>query len=139
LLDRVTVFIVEDDQLLASALSVQIEMLGYSVIGIATSQQAAVEVVLTQGPDIAIMDVNLEGGGSGLEAANIIRRRRDVPIIFYTAYGDESFRRQIETLSHTQLLQKPASDEALEEALITASHCENELPALWVVPSPAPG
>jgi len=134
-----TVVIVEDDQLLASALSVQIEMLGYSVIGIATSRRAAVEAVLKQHPDIVIMDVNLEAGGSGLEAAHIIRRRRDVPIIFYTAYGDKAFRQQIETLSHTQLLQKPASEEALEEALITASHCANELPAFRVVPSVAPG
>ncbi len=138
--DRLTVFIVEDDQLLASALSVQIEMMGYSVIGIASSEHAAVEAVLRLRPAILVMDVNLEAGGSGLEAALTIRRRHDVPIIFYTAYGDEHFRQQIATLSNTQLLQKPASDEAFEQALESASRgqqSEDELPSLRALPSAA--
>jgi CheY-like chemotaxis protein len=115
------VFIVEDDQLLASALSMLVETLGYSVNGMADSASAAVDGVLKLHPEIIIMDVNLEAGGSGLDAARAIRLQRDVPIIFYTAYGDQGFRDQAAALRHTQVVQKPASDDAISEALMIAS------------------
>jgi len=82
------VFIVEDDQLLASALSMLVETLGYCVNGVADSAVAAVNGVLKLHPAIIIMDVNLEAGGSGLDAARAIRLECDVPIIFYTSYDD---------------------------------------------------
>ena len=113
--------IVEDDQLLAAALSVQVEMLGYSVIGLADTASAAVAAALTDAPDIVIMDVNLGPGGSGLDAARSIRTHREVPIIFYTSYGDPAFKEQATTLANTQVLQKPVSDEALEQALTAMS------------------
>jgi len=47
--------------------------------------------------------------------------QRDVPIIFYTAYGDQGFRDQVAELRHTQVVQKPASDDVLIEALMMAS------------------
>jgi len=77
--------------------------------------------VLKLHPEIIIMDVNLAAGGSGLDAARAIRLQRDVPIIFYTAYGDQAFRDQAAALRHTQVVQKPASDDAISEALTIAS------------------
>ena len=115
------VFIVEDDQLLASALSMLVETLGYSVNGVADSAVAAVNGVLKLQPEIVIMDVNLQAGGSGLDAARAIRLERDVPIIFYTAYSDQGFRDQAAALRHTQIVQKPASDDVISEALMLAS------------------
>jgi CheY-like chemotaxis protein len=121
LLEPLKVFIVEDDQLLATALSMLVETLGYSVNGVADSASAAVDGVLKLRPEIVIMDVNLQAGGSGLEAARAIRVQRDVPIIFYTAYGDQGFRDQVLELRHTQVVQKPASEDVLIEALMMAS------------------
>ena len=106
---------------MAAALSVQVEMLGHSVVGVANTASAAVAAALTGDPDIVIMDVNLGPGGSGLEAARSIRTHRKVPIIFYTSYGDPAFREQATTLANTQVLQKPVSEEALEEALTAMS------------------
>jgi DNA-binding response OmpR family regulator len=116
------VFIVEDDQLLASALSVQVEMLGYRVIGLADTAADAVAGVTARKPDIVIMDVNLGSGGSGLEAAESIRRRHGLPIIFYTAYNDDAFRDRVATLENVQILQKPVSEDSLEAGLSAASH-----------------
>src|SRR4051812_25225057 len=98
-----------------------VETLGYCVNGMADSASAAVNGVLKLDPEIVIMDVNLEAGGSGLDAARAIRLQRDVPIIFYTAYGDQGFRDEAAALRHTQVVQKPASDDAISEALTIAS------------------
>jgi DNA-binding response OmpR family regulator len=111
------VFIVEDDELLAAALSVQIEMLGYTVGGIANNAEGAVDTVLARRPELVIMDINLSGAGTGLDAARAIRERYEVPIIFYTARGDVVLRNEIARMGNAKLLQKPVPDEALHEAL----------------------
>jgi DNA-binding LytR/AlgR family response regulator len=41
-------------------------------------------------PDLALMDIMLKGTMTGIEAAEEIKKRVDIPIIFLTAYADES-------------------------------------------------
>jgi CheY-like chemotaxis protein len=118
------VFIVEDDQLLASALAVQIETLGYRVAGTADTAEDAVDAVLARPPRVVIMDINLIGRATGLDAARAIRQRCEVPIIFYTAYGDPAVRQQVAQMGNAQLLQKPVPDNALHDALADSlSYC----------------
>jgi CheY-like chemotaxis protein len=114
------VFIVEDDQLLASAISLQVETLGYRVAGTADTAEDAVDAVLARPPRIVIMDINLTGTGTGLDAARAIRQQCEVPIVFYTAYGDAVVREQIARMGNARLLQKPVPDEALDEALASS-------------------
>lgn len=115
-------FIVEDDHLLASALAVQVEMLGYSVVGLAETAEDAVAGILALEPDIVLMDVNLGQAGSGLEAAQLLRRlRSNVPIVFYTSYGDAAFRKKAATLDNTLVLEKPVTEAILNQALSAAT------------------
>jgi DNA-binding response OmpR family regulator len=112
------VFIVEDDQLLASALQVQVEMLGYHVAGTATTAEDAVRGVLQAQPQVVIMDLRLKGYGTGLDAARSIRRNCEVPIIFYTAHGnDHALKHEVASMGNAQLLQKPAQEQTLLAAL----------------------
>jgi CheY-like chemotaxis protein len=112
------VFIVEDDQLLASALSAQVETLGYRVAGTAHTAEEAVRGVLRSRPELVIMDLRLTGFGTGLDAARSIRENLEVPIIFYTAHGnDNALQQEVASMSHTQVLQKPAPEQTLLEAI----------------------
>jgi CheY-like chemotaxis protein len=112
------VFIVEDDQLLATALSAQVEMLGYRIAGTANSGEDAVRGVLQSKPQVVIMDMRLSGRMTGLDAAKSIRRDLEVPIIFYTARGGDSLLKQeVATMGNAQLLQKPAQEQTLLAAL----------------------
>jgi len=112
------VFIVEDDQLLASALSAQVEMLGYRVAGMANTAEDAVRGVLQAKPQVVIMDLRLTGYATGLDAARSIRQNLEVPIIFYTAHGnDNALQREVATMGNAQLLQKPAQEQTLLAAL----------------------
>jgi CheY-like chemotaxis protein len=112
------VFIVEDDQLLASALSAQVETLGYRVAGTATTAEDAVRGVLQARPQVVIMDYQLTGWGTGLDAARSIRRNLEVPIIFYTAHGNDcTLKQEVASMGNTRLLQKPAQEQTLMAAL----------------------
>jgi len=112
------VFIVEDDQLLATALSAQVETLGYRVAGTANTGEDAVRGVLQSRPQVVIMDMRLAGWMTGLDAAKSIRRDLEVPIIFYTAHGnDHALKHEVACMGKAQLLQKPAQEHALMAAL----------------------
>jgi DNA-binding NarL/FixJ family response regulator len=112
------VFIVEDDPLLMAALSVQVEMLGYRVAGTASTAEDAVRGVLLARPQVVIMDYQLAGWGTGLDAARAIREALAVPIIFYTAHGHDSLAHEVATMGNAQLLQKPAQEPTLMAALL---------------------
>src|SRR5690349_5126007 len=93
-------------------------MLGYHVAGTATTAEEAVRGVLQAQPQVVIMDLRLKGYGTGLDAARSIRANCEVPIIFYTAHGnDRALKHEVATMGNAQLLQKPAQEQTLLAAL----------------------
>ena len=113
-----SIFIVEDDALLAWALSAAVEDLGYRVAGTAASAERAVPAVLEAAPMAVIMDIRLAGHLTGLDAARAIRARSNVPILFCTAYADvPDVVQEAKAIGRTWLLGKPLSETALQEVL----------------------
>ena len=113
-----SIFIVEDDALLAWALSAAVEDLGYRVAGTAASAERAVPAVLEAAPMAVIMDIRLAGHLTGLDAARAIRARSNVPILFCTAYADvPDVVQEAKAIGRTWLLGKPVSETALQEVL----------------------
>ncbi|NVK25762.1 MAG: response regulator [Gammaproteobacteria bacterium] len=85
-----SLMIVEDEQIVALSLKIELEELGYFVVGIAATEVEAVSLFKQCNPNLVLMDINLESGGSGINAAKQINAIRQVPIIYVTAYaGDE--------------------------------------------------
>lgn len=83
------ILIAEDEIILARTISLTIENLGYQVAGIADSGEEAIQIVSEVQPDLVLMDIVLNGELSGIEAAEQIRDRFDIPVIYLTAYGDQ--------------------------------------------------
>ena len=80
--------IVEDEILFAMSLAVDMQALGFSTCELAANGQDAFLKVMEDPPDIVLMDVNLEGGREGIEAARWLREVCDIPVVFVTAYTD---------------------------------------------------
>lgn len=77
------VLIVEDEDLIRTALESALEGVGYVVRAEAHGRDA--ERVLEQfRPDLAVLDVNLPGGPDGYVVARRLRRTSKVPILFLT-------------------------------------------------------
>ncbi len=88
-MQHASILIVEDEAIVALDLQLQLQELGYRVCGIAPSGQRALEVVAQAQPQLVLMDVRLQGAMDGIEAAEIIRDRFTVPVIFLTSYSDQ--------------------------------------------------
>jgi DNA-binding NarL/FixJ family response regulator len=95
-----------------------VEMLGYRVAGTANTAEDAVRGVLQARPQVVIMDLRLTGWETGLDAARSIRENLAVPIIFYTAHGnDNALREEAASMGNAQVLQKPVQEQTLIAAL----------------------
>jgi DNA-binding NarL/FixJ family response regulator len=62
--------------------------LGFDTCDLAADGQEAFLLAMEDLPDIVLMDVNLEGGREGIEAARWLREVCDVPIVFVTGNTD---------------------------------------------------
>ena len=69
-------------------------------------------------PDVVLMDVNLEGGREGIEAARWLREVCDVPIVFVTGYTDRATVARIhEHVPGAPVLPKPVYGARLADAV----------------------
>lgn len=81
--------IVEDEILIAMDLEAQIRKLGFDVCGVTSNAREALSLAMEDPPDLAIMDIYLNGTRDGIEVARQIRNLFATPVIFITAYGDD--------------------------------------------------
>ncbi|HET9572801.1 MAG TPA: response regulator [Methyloceanibacter sp.] len=81
--------IVEDEILIAMDLEAQIRKLGFGVCGVTSNAREALSLAMEDPPDLAIMDIYLNGTRDGIEVARQIRNLFATPVIFITAYSDD--------------------------------------------------
>jgi len=84
------ILIVEDEVIVARSIENMLLNFGYTVTGILTTGEEAVQMVCDSPPDLIIMDIKLQGTMDGIEAAHKINSCCNVPMIFLTALGDSS-------------------------------------------------
>lgn len=82
------ILIVEDEIIVATDIQESLESLGYTVQNSVDTGLKAIEAVEKELPDLVLMDINLKGEMTGIEAAKIITQKHDVPIIYLTANAD---------------------------------------------------
>jgi CheY-like chemotaxis protein len=88
------ILIVEDEAVLAMVYLKQLRTIGYRDVGLAFSGKDALAAVEKDRPKLILLDVKLRGNLDGIQVAEIIRCRHEVPIIYITAYSDpETLRR----------------------------------------------
>ena len=86
---KAQILVVEDEGIIAQDIQNTLKKLGYAVPAIAYSGKEGIEKAQEIQPDLVLMDIVLEGGIDGIEAAEQIRRRFHIPVVYLTAYADE--------------------------------------------------
>lgn len=120
------ILIVEDEMFLALILEDLLEEAGFCVLK-AARLPAALAFAESAGIDAAILDINL-AGTEVFPAADALRRR-GIPFLFTSGYGEEGLPPDYQ---HCPMMQKPYGVERLQQALAT-------LLAQGTAPIPASG
>ncbi len=110
---KTKILVVEDEGIIARDLQNVLTGLGYVVSAVVSSGEAAVEQAAQTRPDLVLMDIVLDGEIDGIEAAEQIRIRFDIPVIFLTAYADEKMLKRAKVTEPFGYLLKPFEDREL--------------------------
>jgi DNA-binding LytR/AlgR family response regulator len=84
------ILIVEDDQLIAESLRDIIYAINHEVVDIASNANDAIQIIESEKPDLALLDIQINGKTDGVELADMIRELTDMPFIFTTAFADSA-------------------------------------------------
>jgi DNA-binding NarL/FixJ family response regulator len=84
--------IVEDDNFARATLAGGLAALGYQILSATGAANQALAAISDQEPDVALLDLDLGPGPSGLDLATLLRKRNpNIGIIFLTSYSDPRF------------------------------------------------
>ncbi len=111
------ILIIEDETIISFSYRLQLERMGFDVIGTVRSSEEAEQMLRTETPDLIIMDIYLKGEKNGLELAQEIHEKSPVPILFLTASTKSDVISQIHGLKDCQYLSKPINPDSLEDML----------------------
>jgi PAS domain S-box-containing protein len=114
--------IVEDEAIVAEDLSHKVRVLGYEVIGIASSAEEATARVRESSADIVLLDIHLEGHLDGVDIARALKQACDPAIVFVTAHSDLQTVKKAEAISPVGFILKPFGERDLAVQLEIALH-----------------
>jgi DNA-binding NarL/FixJ family response regulator len=113
--------IVEDEALIAMHLEMLVVEFGHKVCSIATSAADAIAQAAAHRPDVAIMDIMLARGSSGIDAALCIHARHGLRCIFISANLDAATRAAVRPCAPIAFIGKPILPIQLQRALDDAA------------------
>ena len=111
------ILVVDDDSLVALNLQHQLEYLGYTVAAVASSGGEAIAEAEAGEPDLVLMDIKLGGRMDGVETADEIRSRLDIPVVYLTGYSDEHTLDRVKATEPFGYLLKPFEARDLRVAI----------------------
>jgi DNA-binding response OmpR family regulator len=120
------ILIVEDEAELADILELYLQKWNYEVCGKVTTGEAAIEAAVDTKPDLILMDINLEGKMTGMDAAEHVRYKYGIPSIYITAYSDEVIFQRAKTTEPYGYIVKPINPRELQIAIELALYREVE-------------
>lgn len=82
------ILVVEDDPMVAQAITQTLQRLGYEVVAVVDNGDDAVSRSFTLTPDLVLMDIGLRGSIDGAEAAKQVRLSAGRPVVFLTAQAE---------------------------------------------------
>lgn len=129
---KAKILVVEDEAIVAKDLQYRLIKFGYAVPAIASSGEEAINKAVELSPDIVLMDIKLKGVMDGIEAAQEIYKRLDIPVIYLTAYADENTLERAKITEPFGYLLKPFKEKELQtniEITLTKHALERQLKA----------
>ena len=111
------ILIVEDQELYAEQLEMLIDKLDYEHMGTVNNSTDALSIVLSDLPDLILMDIHIEGSHDGIELANIIHKSHPIPIIFITSLQDDATFSRANQTNPISFLIKPFNDIQLQRII----------------------
>ena len=111
------VLLVEDEAFVAMSLTRALPRFGYEVCCVLASGEEAIQRLEKEQPDVVLMDIHLVGTLDGVQTADIIRTRCEIPIVFMTGYDIRDIQERTLHLSNIAHVEKPVGIQTLAQVI----------------------
>ena len=112
-----TILLVEDEMILALTQRKQLESYGYAVQAVNTGEKAVAAAKTSPEIDLILMDINLGSGIDGTEAAGLILKDHDIPIVFVSSHSEREIVEKTEKITSYGYVVKSSSITVLDASI----------------------
>jgi CheY-like chemotaxis protein len=116
----VQVLVVEDEAIIAMDILGMLKKMGCAESEAVFSGEESVQRVAERRPDLVLMDIRLKGRMDGIQAAQQIFYKYDVPVIYLTAFGDDATIDRANGSARFGYLTKPFEENELRSTIRNA-------------------
>ena len=131
-METAEILICENESLVAADLQKRIEGFGHVVTAVSNTGEEAISLASRLRPDIALMDISLDGKMNGIEAAHILDSKYQIPSVFLTAFADSKTLESATSAHPLGYLVKPIADAELRAAIEIAMSLKFRLALLAI-------
>jgi PAS domain S-box-containing protein len=114
---KIRILVVEDESLVARDIQNMLRSLGYEVTGVVASGEQAIQQASASSPDLVLMDIVLKGEIDGITAAEKLWEEHGIPVIYLTAYADETTFERAKMTKPFGYLLKPFEERELQTTI----------------------
>lgn len=116
------ILIVEDEHIVAMGIKRMLKNMGYTLAGVASSGEDAINKAESTFPDLVLMDIMLKGEMNGIEAAKEIKVRFDIPVVYLTACSESKIVESAWKTGSFGYVVKPFDEKDLQKSINVALH-----------------
>jgi len=111
------IMIVEDDHFIALEMESAFQDAGFDVVGVGTSAEEAIQLAADHRPQLAVMDIRLNGVRDGIDAAIDLFSLFQIRCVFATAHQTAEIRQRAEPAKPLAWVPKPYTMPSLIEVV----------------------
>jgi diguanylate cyclase (GGDEF)-like protein/PAS domain S-box-containing protein len=114
---KIKILVVEDESLVAWNVKNMLINLGYEVAGVVSTGEKALQKAEETGPHLVLMDIVLKGTTDGITTAGKIMTDFGIPVVYLTAYADETTLQRAKVTKPFGYLLKPFDEKELQSTI----------------------
>ena len=112
---KARILIAEDEAIVGLYLKQTVETMGYSVVAVVAAGEDVVRIANSEQVDLLLLDIRLADEMDGITAAGIVDQ--NVPVVFQTAYTDDTTMDRAKALNPIAVLRKPIDQKDLRSSI----------------------
>ena len=110
---RLRVLLVEDEVIIRKYIAATLKNHGVDVVGEAGNGDSAEQLAMEVAPDLMLMDIRLQGTRTGIDVAQTLSTRTNVPVVFMSAYDYKDRISESALPNFAGFISKPFSESVL--------------------------
>ncbi len=121
-MEKRTILIVEDEAAIAMDIEMRLIAMDFLIQATVGTPSDAIAHLQTEKPDLVLMDINLKGGDEGIDLAEEVMIKWQIPVVFLSAYTDSQTFSKAVSINPFGYVSKPFKDADLRNAIQLAIH-----------------